>query len=238
MAAGNPGPVVPERYVEALGGRDPIESQKKAPKRVKKLLRGLSEKELATRPAPGKWSIKEIIAHLADGEVILGSRLRFVAAMERPTILGYDQDAFVEKLGVARVKTADLLDAFTAVRGANVGLMRRLTPDMFARVGLHSERGEESIHTMLVMYAGHDHIHEDQIGRLRDELVAARRRKDAAQGDGVDKRAKKAAKKAEKALAKKAAKLAKKARAEGKSAKAPKRDAKPKKAKLETVASS
>ncbi|MFN0242560.1 MAG: DinB family protein [Planctomycetota bacterium] len=238
MAAGNPGPVVPERYVQALAGRDPIESQKKAPKRVKKLVRGLSEKELAARPAPGKWSIKEIIAHLADGEVILGSRLRFVAAMERPTIIGYDQDAFVDKLGIARVKTAELLDAFAAVRGANVGLMKRLPRETYARVGLHSERGEESIHTMLVMYAGHDHIHEREIERLRDEFVAARPRKDAAKSGGTDKRDKKAAKKAEKALAKHAEKLAKKARSEGKSAKLPKHDAPPKKkAKPETVAS-
>lgn len=235
MAAGSPGPVVPERYVQALAGRDPIESQRKAPKRVKKILRGLSEKELETRPAPGKWSIKEIIAHLADGEVVLGSRLRFVAAMDRPPILGYDQDAFVERLGIARVSTADLLDSFAAVRGANVGLLKRLPQESFTRIGLHSERGEESIHTMLVMYAGHDHIHEQQLARLREELIAARKRNAAAKKeDSVDKRAKKAAKKTRKALEKKAAKLAKAAKSE---AKASTSGAK-KKAKTETVASS
>lgn len=174
MVAGNPGPVVPERYVKALDGADPVESQRKAPKRIKKLLRGLSEKELAKRPAEGKWSIKEVIAHLADGEVILGSRLRFVAAMERPPILGYDQDAFVERLGIERVKTEELFDAFAAVRSANVCLMKRLAEDDWQRIGLHSERGEESIETMIVMYAGHDRIHEAQIESIRALLKAGK----------------------------------------------------------------
>jgi uncharacterized damage-inducible protein DinB len=182
MVAGKPGPVVPERYVKALAGDDPIESQRKAPKRIKKLLRGLSEKELARRPAEGKWSIKEVIAHLADGEVILGSRLRFVAAMDRPPILGYDQDAFVERLGIERVKTSQLFDAFAAVRSANVGLMQRLADEAWQRIGMHSERGEESIETMIVMYAGHDRIHEDQIEAIRTAI----RSKKSAPKDGAN----------------------------------------------------
>ncbi len=198
MAAGNPGPVVPERYVNALGGADPVESQRKAPKRIKKLLRGLSEKQLARRPAPNKWSIKEVIAHLADGEVVLGSRLRFVAAMDRPPILGYDQDAFVERLGIERVKTAELFDAFAAVRGANVSLMERLAEDAWRRVGIHSERGEESIETMIVMYAGHDRIHEEQILAIREALVTekklkTRQAKAAKQEKKAQKRARKGA---------------------------------------------
>jgi hypothetical protein len=188
MVAGNPGPVVPERYVKALAGEDPIESQRKAPKRIKKLLRGLSEKELARRPAEGKWSIKEVIAHLADGEVILGARIRFVAAMERPQILGYDQDAFVDRLGIERVKTSELFEAFAAVRSANVCLMQRLADDAWSRIGLHTERGEESIATMIVMYAGHDRIHEDQIEAIRATLKAKKSApRDAAKLDKQDK---------------------------------------------------
>lgn len=195
MVAGNPGPVVPERYVKALGGLDPIQSQRKAPKRIKKLLRGLSEKQLATRPAPGKWSIKEVIAHLADGEVIIGSRVRFVAAMERPAILGYDQDAFVERLGIENVKTSELFEAFAAVRAANVAFLQRMPESALQRVGLHSERGEETIETMLVMYAGHDHIHEEQIESIRETLRAKKSApKSADESAKKDKKAHKAGK--------------------------------------------
>jgi hypothetical protein len=167
-----PGPVIPARYAEALGDDDPVELQRKAPKRIKKLIRGLSEKELARKPAPEKWSIKEVIAHLADGEFILGARMRFVAAHDRPPLPGYDQDLFVERLGVERVKTGELLEAFAAARSANVGLLRRLPEDAFARIGMHAERGEESIAQMVAMYAGHDRIHERQIEAIRAALAA------------------------------------------------------------------
>src|SRR6187549_2289792 len=89
---------VPHAYIAALEGRDPIESLRKGPKRMKKLLKGYSEKQLAKQPAPGKWSAKEVMAHMADGEVILGARIRFIAAMDNPSIPGYDQDRFVERL--------------------------------------------------------------------------------------------------------------------------------------------
>lgn len=173
MTAGQPGPVSRDRYVQALGALDPIESMHKVPKRLKRLLKGVSEKRLAARPAEGKWSIKEVIAHLADHEVVLGSRYRLVAAMDRPTITGYDQDAFVERLGVDKSCTEDLLKDFAAVRKANVRLLQRLPQNARSRIGVHSERGEESLEDMLVMYAGHDLIHERQIERMLAEAAAA-----------------------------------------------------------------
>jgi uncharacterized damage-inducible protein DinB len=176
MTAGQPGPVSRDRYVQALGGLDPIESMHKVPKRLKKLLKGVSEKRLAARPAEGKWSIKEVVAHLADHEIVLGSRFRLVAAMDRPTITGYDQDAFVERLGVDKACTEDLLKDFAAVRKANVRLLQRLPAEARTRIGVHSERGEESLGDMLVMYAGHDLIHEQQIERMLAEAAAASKR--------------------------------------------------------------
>ena len=80
------GPVIPERYRAALGDDDPFLAMFDAPQRLRTLLKGLTETQLSRRPAPGKWSIKEIVAHLADGEVILGSRYRLVAAHDRPAI--------------------------------------------------------------------------------------------------------------------------------------------------------
>lgn len=172
MARVYPQPTIPERYALALGDSDPIESQRKAPKRMRKLVKGLSKKQLARRPQEGKWSIKEVLAHMADGEVVLGARVRFIAAMDRPQIIGYDQDAFVRNLHYDELDADQLLDAFAAMRALNIALLERLPDEAFARSGLHSERGEESLSTMVHMYAGHDRIHEQQIEHLRGLLVA------------------------------------------------------------------
>lgn len=193
MAVGAPGPVVPDRYVEALGRDDPVASMAEAPGRLRRLVRGLTERQLATKPAPGKWSIREIVAHLADSEVVLGGRYRFVAAMDRPPLPGYDQDAFVANLGVDRTATADLLDDFAMARAVNLGLLERIGEDAWHRVGIHAERGEESLGRLVTMYAGHDRIHLAQIETIRTGLFpragrAARRK------SGTRKLAKRAAK--------------------------------------------
>jgi hypothetical protein len=209
------GPVIPERYRAALGDDDPYSVLFETPQRLRKLVRGLTEKQLSRPPAPGKWSIKQIVAHLADGEVILGSRYRFVAAHERPAIAGYDQDLFVEKLGVANATTEDFLDDFEMARLVNYGLLARLPDGAFERVGVHSERGEESIESMAAMYAGHDRVHLGQIETIRIGLFPPKPKKGAkkkAAKTGKSAPAKKAsakapaAKKATKKTAKKPAK--------------------------------
>lgn len=179
MAAGSPGPVVPDRYLEALGGDDAVTSMAEAPDRLRRLVRGLTEKQLATRPAPGKWSIREIVAHLADNEVVLGSRYRFIAAMERPPLPGFDQDAFVANLGVAKATTADLLDDFAMARAVNIGLLERVADAAWERVGIHAERGEESFGHLVTMYAGHDRIHISQVETIRTGLFPKARKRPA-----------------------------------------------------------
>ena len=83
------GPVIPDRYREAIGDDDPYLAMFEAPQKLRKLLKGLTEKQLSRRPAPGKWSIKEIVAHLADGEVILGSTVQLsYVDQERSELLG------------------------------------------------------------------------------------------------------------------------------------------------------
>jgi hypothetical protein len=170
------GPVIPDRYRDAIGEDDPYLAMFEAPQQLRKLLKGLTEKQLARRPAPGKWSIKEIVAHLADGEVVLGSRYRFIAAHEKPAIQGYDQDLFVEMLGVENATTEDLLDDFEMARMVNIGLLTRLPDEAFARVGVHSERGEETIDTIVTLYAGHDRVHLAQVETIRTGLFPPKKK--------------------------------------------------------------
>ena len=201
MSTKKPGPVVPALYAEALGDKDPILVMATTPDRLRKAVKGLTEKQLEKQPLPGKWSIKEIVAHLADSEVILGSRYRLVAAHDRPVLVGYDQDAFVLMLGVANTTTADLLDDFALARAVNLGLLDRLPTESLVRVGLHSERGEESILQMLEMYAGHDLHNLRQVETLRVGLFGASKKSKASKK-----------KKATKAAAKPVAKPAKPAK--------------------------
>lgn len=169
-----------ERYTEALGGADPLVSLKKAPKRVKKLLRGAKEKELRWKPAPDKWSLHEILAHLADGEVVLGSRMRYVAGEDRPVLVAYDENKFVARLGVDRQDTDELLEDFAAVRRANVRFLARVPEDAFAKSGMHTERGEVTLSNLVTTYAGHDRLHEAQIERTRAAYAAAKKQRKAA----------------------------------------------------------
>jgi hypothetical protein len=208
------GPVIPERYRAALGDDEPLFALSEAPERLRRLVKGLTEEQLSQAPAPGKWSIKQIVAHLADGEVILGSRYRFAAAHDRPAIAGYDQDLFVEKLGVENTTTDELLADFLLARAVNLSLLQRLPEGALERVALHAERGEESIAKMIAMYAGHDRVHLDQIETIRTGLFP-----EAGKAPKTAKKpAKKKAKPAKKAAAKSGPKVAKVAKA----AKAPK----------------
>jgi hypothetical protein len=181
MIQKQPGPVIPQRYLDAIGKSDPIESAAKSPKRLRRLIEGVSTKESEWQPAPGKWSIQQILAHLADGEVMIGSRLRLVAAMDRPTIVGYDQDAFVGNLNVDALSAEDWLRAFKSMRALNIALLSRLPQEAFGRIGLHTERGEESLAQMVFMYAGHDLIHEKQIAEQRLAYKQARKARRKAQ---------------------------------------------------------
>jgi hypothetical protein len=186
-------PVVDPRYTAALGDDDPVLVMAETPDRLRKLLRDLTEKQLETKPAPGKWCIKEIVAHLADGEVIVGSRYRFIAAHDRPPLPSTNQDAFAARLGPMNAKAADLADDFAMARAVNLGLLERLPEEAWDRVGIHSERGEESIRTIVAIYAGHDRNHLAQIETIRTGLFPKAGKKRAAR-----KRAKNAGRKAPK----------------------------------------
>jgi uncharacterized damage-inducible protein DinB len=175
---------IPATYARELGGDDPVEAMAEAPDRLRRAIRGLTEKQLATRPAPGKWTIKEILAHLADGEVILGSRYRFIAAHDRPRIQSYEQDLFAARLGALNARAADLVDDFAMVRAANIGLLERLPDEAWDRVGLHAERGEESIRKLVHLYAGHDRHHLAQVETIRTGLFPKDRRRKARKARG------------------------------------------------------
>ncbi|MFN9785892.1 MAG: DinB family protein [Planctomycetia bacterium] len=177
-----PPAVLSEPYHSALAGKHPLESLKKAPKRVRKLWKGQSKKRLRRQPTPGAWSAHQVVAHLCDAEVMFGARLRFIVAMDRPTIVGWDENLCATRLPHEAASTAELHEGWAALRALNLALLERLAPEAWSRVGLHSERGEESLSKLVHLHAAHDLVHEAQIAR-----TLAARRKPAIEGKPAQK---------------------------------------------------
>lgn len=150
-----------------LGDRNPLHVLQRTETALQKIVDELSGQQLAKREAPKKWSIKHVIQHLADSEVVLAWRLRMVLSHDRPALAGYDQDLWSERLGYEDIHTKEALATFAALRKANIRLMKRASPEDLQRVGVHSERGEESVAHMMRLYAGHDLLHLNQIDRIR-----------------------------------------------------------------------
>lgn len=125
-------------------------------------LDGLSEADLDAREAPGEWSPREIVHHLADSEMTSAIRLRLLIAEERPTLIGYDQRQFVDRLSFDR-PIAHSLEAFRFARATTAEILDRLREEDWQREGTHSESGRYSVTDWLRLYGAHAHDHADQI---------------------------------------------------------------------------
>jgi hypothetical protein len=153
--------------LELLGDKNPIAVLEQTMPLLRKSMAGLTPEEEKKREAPGKWSVRHVLQHLADSEIVWSWRLRLVLAEDRPTLTGYDQDLWAERLGYDETDAARALTEFSVARNANLRLLHRATPEDLERVGVHAERGEESVEYMMRLYAGHDLLHLNQINRIR-----------------------------------------------------------------------
>jgi hypothetical protein len=157
--------------LDLLGSREPIDVLRETPGAVTRAIAGLDATQLRTLEAPGKWSINHVLRHLADSEVVWGWRLRLILAHDRPTLTGYDQDLWADRLHYADADAADSLDAMRVLRRDNLLLLERATPADLQRVGVHAERGEESAGYLMRLYAGHDLLHLNQIDRIKKAIA-------------------------------------------------------------------
>jgi len=154
------------RILNHIEGRDPLKMQAGAPQKLARLLKGVRASTARKRPEPAKWSINEIVAHLADTEVAVGFRLRMILGSPGVPIQAFDQDEWVKALHYEKRDLRRSLAQFRAFREANVALLKTLTPEQWKHHGLHAERGEETIETIVRMIAGHDLNHMKQIERI------------------------------------------------------------------------
>jgi len=136
---------------------------------VSAALEGATDAELDARPAPNKWTAREIVHHLADSEMTSAVRLRLVVAEENAAIRAYDEKEFAKRLHYDRPIATSLL-AFQAARSSTGDLLDRMTDTDFAKTGTHPEHGQYSVDRWLEIYAEHAHNHADQIRRARASL--------------------------------------------------------------------
>ena len=160
-----------ENYIRAtlelLGDRDPLAVLDETPGWLQERAEHLGH-ELLTRPeAPGKWSIAATMQHLADSELVWGYRLRMVLAEDRPSLSGYDQDRWADRLHYDAADAWQAAADFAVLRASNRRLLGAASEDDLERVSVHSERGEESVRHMIRLYAGHDLVHRNQIERIK-----------------------------------------------------------------------
>jgi hypothetical protein len=132
------------------------------------VLTGVFGEEEDFIPAPGKWSVRQLIAHLADAELVGAHRFRQVIAEENPTIMAFDQEAWTRNLDYARRKPKQSLETFRRLRAENYELLKELPESTFERTGNHSENGRMTLRQMLEGYAHHAESHARQLQELRE----------------------------------------------------------------------
>jgi hypothetical protein len=119
--------------------------------------------QLELGPAePGAWTARQVLAHLADFELIAAVRVRTVLSVDRPALASYGQEEFTDRFSA--LETAeDALERFTVNRIATLRVLEALGPADLERVGVHPQRGEESLRRTLEMLARHDRAHLEQL---------------------------------------------------------------------------
>jgi len=159
-----------QEYVQRIqakaAGKDPLRVQATTANRLAVLLRRTSPAKLRKRPAPEKWSVVEIMAHLAEVEIVTGWRLRSILAAPGTPIQSFDQDAWAAAGQYSRRDARKSLEQFRVLREANLAFLKSLSPEQRRLFGIHAERGEESIERLTQLIAGHDINHLEQIERI------------------------------------------------------------------------
>jgi uncharacterized damage-inducible protein DinB len=154
------------RLLSLSAGKSPLAVLEATPKRIAALIAGHDAARLRRSPGPGKWSIAQIVAHLADAEIVGAYRFRMILAASGTPIQAFDQDEWARALKYEAADTQGSLALFESLRAAQLRLWRGLNDEELDRFGIHAERGKESVRHLLSLYAGHDLNHLAQIERL------------------------------------------------------------------------
>jgi len=166
-----------ERILGHVEGQDALKVQRTTAPKLKKLIQGLTPKQLRWKPEPGKWSIAEIMAHLADVEIVAGWRLRLIIGASGTTIQPFDQDAWAAVFAYGKRDPKQSLETFRVLRENNLMMLKAIPKDAWDHYGMHLERGKETVAHLARMFAGHDTNHVKQVEGIRSQLKAQRKKR-------------------------------------------------------------
>jgi hypothetical protein len=160
----------PQEYIQRilgnLAGQDPLKVQAGTAKKLERLIRGVPASRLRKRPAPEKWSVGEILAHLAETEIVTGWRMRQILGAPGTPIQAFDQDSWAAAGHYEKRDARKSAEQFRVLREANLALLKLLAPQQWKHHGMHSERGVETIEHIVRMMAGHDLNHTKQVEQI------------------------------------------------------------------------
>ena len=154
------------RIRDYVQGNDPLELQKQTPVVLAELVAKASDEQLRRRPSKDKWSIGEILAHLAEDEIATAWRYRQMLEHTGLQLDGFDQDLWARKGDYSSRMPQESLELFRLLRHVNLQLLQRITPEEWECFGIHTERGRITIRALVVHMAGHDANHIEQIRRI------------------------------------------------------------------------
>jgi len=165
-----------QRILGNLDGKDPLKVQQETSRRLEKVVKQLGKSQLMRRPEAGKWSIAEILAHLADAELVASWRMRLILGSNGVAIQAFDQDVWADKFQYAKRDPQVSLETFRLLRENNVRMLKALPKDSWENYGMHQERGKETIAHMVRMFAGHDLNHVLQVENIAKEVRRKQKR--------------------------------------------------------------
>jgi len=154
-----------------------LERFRRGPELLAVVLTGVFGEEEDFAIAPGKWSIRQIVAHLADMELCFAHRFRQVIAEDNPTLVAVNQDDWMARLDSARRKPKQSLESFRRLRGENYELLKELPAADYERAGTHTERGRLTLEQMVELCARHVESHASQMQAIRDEYKRVKGKK-------------------------------------------------------------
>jgi len=170
----------PQQYIQRIlgfiEGKEPLQVQQETARKLQKLVKPLNKKQLSTRPEPGKWSITEILAHLADAEIVGSWRMRLVIGSNGVPIQAFDQDVWAQTFDYPRRDPKVSLETFRVLRENNLRMLKALPKNLWENHGMHSERGKETLAHIVRMFAGHDLNHLAQVERIAKAGQTKRKR--------------------------------------------------------------
>lgn len=161
-----------QALIDLLAGSDPVGVMSETPEALRLLTAGLEVEELRRPECEGKWSIAQVLQHLADTELVVATRIRFPVAQDEPAIVGFDQEAWVSRLWKGDEPIEEIVIQFETLRLINLRYLARLSAEEWERAGIHAERGRETVRRVVALAGGHDIAHCNQIRRIRETLVS------------------------------------------------------------------